>query len=483
MNMIRTLITLILIAGQNLSMAKSKPAVISGKIEGLDKKEIVLNYQEYTILEKQEKIEVEINDDGTFDINLSISGPTRAFIIAGSSMSEEKFIVKKDDGKDTLIVANTNKPNIFYFYLAPGDKQDIYVNVSDIEKSLKIKGKNSENSIYLNIEDRLFNQYRDKHLKNYFGYVHYSPETYLTYVSERTAKRRMFLKSYSRENKMSSHLIQVVDNTIYGDEILAKLLYPKMRSTYRKEAYSPSDSYYDFMYALKYDNSKISKGVAYYYFLDHTLKEKHRLSGSPEEFYDFVEKELPQRLLYEYYAFALGSDFKKKLYSKFVPKSRYGDLSRRVQEKYADREGMLEGNPMPTIEFEDKEGQKMSWDKWYGKLVYIDFWATWCGPCIDEIPAMESLKEEYKNNEIVFVSVSIDREKDYKKWISFLSEHKMQGEQLWVDAPNKDILTKSLHMVQIPRFILLDRKGQIIDANAPRPSDKRIKSIINEKLE
>ena len=110
-----------------------------------------------------------------------------------------------------------------------------------------------------------------------------------------------------------------------------------------------------------------------------------------------------------------------------------------------------------------------------GKFVYIDVWATWCGPCRAELPHLEKLQEHFRENEnIVFVSVSVDNTKD--PWEKMVKEKKLKGVQLFAKG-RKSSISKEYMINSIPRFLLIDTDGKIIDSNAPRPSGE-IKEIL-----
>ena len=113
-----------------------------------------------------------------------------------------------------------------------------------------------------------------------------------------------------------------------------------------------------------------------------------------------------------------------------------------------------------------------------GRLVYIDVWATWCGPCIAEIPSLERLQKEYGNKDIVFLSVSVDTDKE--AWEKMLTEDQLGGVQLWADGWSQ--ITKSYAIFGIPRFILVDKSGELIAVDAPRPSSNEIRSMIDERI-
>jgi thiol-disulfide isomerase/thioredoxin len=144
------------------------------------------------------------------------------------------------------------------------------------------------------------------------------------------------------------------------------------------------------------------------------------------------------------------------------------------------------GRPSPKFEnYVDFKGGKKSLDSFKGKYVYIDVWATWCRPCIQQIPYLQTLEKEYHNKNIEFVSISTDEsrrsggswEAAEKKWRAFVKKNNMTGVQLW---SGQDFSFQQAYQINsIPRFILIDPEGEIIDSNVSRPSDPRLKSLLN----
>lgn len=460
----------------------ARSTTVTGKLIGYSGKQLTLNYQEYAVLADLQKQEVAVAADGSFRFSIDIATPARAFMIVETSPVEERFTVTRGDGRDTTITTQTNRSQLVFLYLAPGNKQQVTVNVKNVQETLHITGRNRAASRYLNEEDWRFNQYRDKHLKNYFGYVNYSPDQYAAYVAKREADRLAFLVQFNKQQRIAKQLYHVSEQTIRNDATMALLLYPSMRNAYREDGFSADTAYYAFLREVNLDRSNTDKGIAYYYFLDYYLKEKYRLADVDDDFFDYVKNELSGRPLYEYYAFALASNFKKKLYAHFGPDCPYPDLAKRVKVKYHKLEGMLEGNPAPVVVLQDTTGTDIPLAKLKGKYLYIDFWATWCGPCIAEMPALDTLQHDYADADIAFLSISVDKEKDKQKWKDFVAERQLKGVQVWVDEENSRVFTEAFNIKQIPRFVLLDPEGHIVNANAPRPSDKRIRQLLDKIL-
>lgn len=141
-------------------------------------------------------------------------------------------------------------------------------------------------------------------------------------------------------------------------------------------------------------------------------------------------------------------------------------------------EGLKAGCPSPSFNCPDIEGKMVSLESLKGKYVYIDVWATWCGPCRGELPFMTKLEEAYAGKDIYFVSLSCDQNK--QAWENRIKKGDMKGIQLHMG--NKDEFMKKYIINGIPRFILLDREGKIIKADAPRPSSPEITNLFDELL-
>ena len=141
------------------------------------------------------------------------------------------------------------------------------------------------------------------------------------------------------------------------------------------------------------------------------------------------------------------------------------------------------GTASVDFNYENFDGGSISLEDLRGKLLYIDVWATWCGPCIKEMPALKELVKEYANKDIEFVSISIDSKNDYEKWRKMVPEKNVGGIQLYdAEGLNSDFM-KAFSVSLIPRFMMIDSEGKIITAKAPRPSSEDVRNFIDSHLD
>jgi thiol-disulfide isomerase/thioredoxin len=180
----------------------------------------------------------------------------------------------------------------------------------------------------------------------------------------------------------------------------------------------------------------------------------------------------------------------QRTYAKFLDyKKQYGKylITENQKQKVLEWESTLndvrDGNPAIDFKFADKDGKQIALSDFKGKLVYIDVWATWCGPCKQEIPHLKKLEAEYHNNKnIVFLSVSTDASKDHQKWKDFLAKEKLTGVQLFAGDDARDGIIKPYKISGIPRFILVGKDGTIVSSDAPRPSSSEIRPLLKTHL-
>ena len=142
----------------------------------------------------------------------------------------------------------------------------------------------------------------------------------------------------------------------------------------------------------------------------------------------------------------------------------------------------MNGAPSPTFEYDNYKGGKTKLEDFRGKYVYIDVWATWCAPCRAEIPFLKKLEEKYHEKNIVFVSLSIDQVKDVEKWRKLIKDKELGGVQVFADKDWNSQFVKEYNITGIPRFILIDPNGNIVKADAPRPSSATIEAEFDALL-
>ena len=166
-----------------------------------------------------------------------------------------------------------------------------------------------------------------------------------------------------------------------------------------------------------------------------------------------------------------------KYYEQYVTKPEY---KKELQDAYATWKKFQQGEQVVSgdADYQDVNGKMVSLNDLKGKYIYIDVWATWCGPCRAELPHLKKLEAEFHDKNIYFVSISMDQQK--KSWLKMIEKEQLTGIQL-LGGPNAQI-AKDYKILGIPRFILLDREGKLINGDMSWPSNPETKKVL-EALE
>ena len=223
-----------------------------------------------------------------------------------------------------------------------------------------------------------------------------------------------------------------------------------------------------------------------YYYLGTSLVRLERVEEGIKVFEKSI-KEHPETRFVPQCLLELGLAYDKlgkhdkgdETYKKLIDHSKFGSRSQAKQAKMmfeldkAERNGELPqpagagptpsewvGKPAPDFQVKDLNGKELSLKKLHGQVVLLDFWATWCGPCIAEIPNVKRTYEKYKDQKFQIIGISLDRAVEPLK--SFVKKEGLAWHQYFDDAR---ILSTMYQVNAIPSTFLIDGEGIIRKTN------------------
>ena len=388
---------------------------------------------------------------------------------------------------DTLVVKEGNYT--FYdtkestaMYLVPGYRLDISLDAKEFDETLKYSGigekPNNFNASYF-----LFNE---KNELDYENYKKIDNQEYFDYELKTHASIMKLLNESKIENEnfltiqANKFRFQMLNNLItkLGEDYFAG----KTKGIITQYLDTEIDKI-DFKDSVMFASINDYKYFLSSYFVSGlTSGDLKTLELYNEELLEMQKKSIVTALKrgISFY----NMDKLDVYYQTYVKLSSNDKGINRIKEKYDRIKNLKKGSPSPSFNYPDTSGKNISLESLKGKLVYVDVWATWCGPCKAQIPFLKQLEEKYREEDIAFVSLSIDQLKNISKWKEMIIDKELGGIQIIADKAWRSKFVTDYVIEGIPRFILIDKDGNLMHPMAPRPAIyKEGEMQLNEEIQ
>ncbi len=169
----------------------------------------------------------------------------------------------------------------------------------------------------------------------------------------------------------------------------------------------------------------------------------------------------------------------------------YENSDQFVKDFYQEKIDQLRENKAPDLNaarkkafdflLHDSTGKEYRLADFKGKMIFVDFWASWCAPCKAQIPYQKEMEKHYAGKDIVFLGVSLDRSKE--AWLKAVKEEDLHGYILHAEGDFKNAFPKAYGIESIPRYMLIDAEGNMISDNMMKPQNKKeMMGIIDAEL-
>jgi len=400
-----------------------------------------------------------------------------------------KEILLSPEKNDTIVINLSRKHSINVYSLALHDSIAIpWFTSSTIDNK----------HFYINFFDSLAQLYGDINIRMTYSFKTFNNDLpkYLSFVNKVYKDRLAFLNDFEQRHYFPNSLRYYVFKEIqycYYSDLLEPILYFNNQSLYPTEML---DSIKHIGINMNdtdlFNNTSLYKKVIEEYllnFVNERNKNKYRDSTHLRRSYDYckinlkgvIKDYMMSCIMKEYITYdpnhLIANVYKD--YTILNKKSKYYNYIDSLYGLYV-LANPLTAEELLKLSFEDSKHQSLVLKSIINKkLVIIDCWATWCIPCIKEQPYLDVIYKKYKDK-IQFISLSADQQ--ITKWDSWINKNqKIDNEIIQFHAVNgfENIFFKKLKITAIPRYILLNKDGEILNASLPFPSeeDKFIKTI------
>jgi thiol-disulfide isomerase/thioredoxin len=415
---------------------------------------------------------------------------------------KNKFVVLRDNywkPIDTIQLSkkknNVNLNEGYYFfsygdnsahvYLKPQDNLDISFDAENFQTSLSYFGKGEKENNYLADKDRLTNSI--PHQKRFYSYYAFLNE--VAFLKQTDSIYQAFLKLFKQKNNSLNKEFNYLEINAIKIENAIRLaqFQNQKRFVTNNQKYVVSKEYPNPFKNVPLNKPELLNTYWYrdlvhdYFNTKAMLKTNDNKSGDffIQYLLDLSSSKFNPKIIDELGLYIADNGFtysKKPLlfYQAFL---KFATIEKHkiAFKKLFHKKNNEKGKPSPDFKFVGFDKNTYSLKDFKGKYIYIDIWASWCSPCIKEIPHLQKLEKEF-SEKINFVSIAWNDSS--KNWNNFIKSKNLKGFQLFGEKGSA--FFKFFNIEGIPRFILLDKEGKIIESKAKRPSFPLLKKQLED---
>ncbi|MFC2107509.1 thioredoxin-like domain-containing protein [Bacteroidota bacterium] len=457
--------------------------------------------------------------DKTVILNGKIQNPADEFVIFRVADLQDYLIEDtvslNDDGSFyTSLEIHDCRPVTFYdgkessqMYVCPGDSIYITMNTEEFDESMHYEGIGAKKN---NILAEYYLKFKDADNEEYVSFYAIR-DTSIDIFMELVKKNSNASKAYFNDVKASGDLpenfLKYMETELYFKPILdnQNVYYSKNKDTtdeYKEKLNTIGEltlKAVDFQDAdMLNQNYKTWLG---YYVKNQIRREIQKDLGDVDKeqydsiFYNYLENTLTAEqmqffVLKEADRFSYSYDVDKfeemlPLVDIYVTDKKYNDAI------YAQFDEVVRkvNQPLPEdatlFNLDDEELLDLTFDdvlaKYKGNVIYLDFWASWCGPCKAEMPNSAKLSKKLKDEAVVFLYCSTDRDPD--AWERMIRIMQLHGLHYRLGKNTRKPVFEEYGIRYIPHYVIFDKKGKMVKNNMTRPGDAETEKMIRELLE
>ena len=302
------------------------------------------------------------------------------------------------------------------------------------------------------------------------------------YITDRFVKRKQFLVQYAKTHKISAKFKEIVLNFFDADyeadyyQVLTEALIKKSRVELGIDTLKAS-----FVQNIKRDTNFFVPSVIgrLKNYLTYSFLKENRQSVADKM--TFIDSNLEGKIK----AHAKFLILKMMSLEKTSQELTYLNAFAKSNPQYLSyiNENLLPQKiDISKTMLKDEAGNVCSFDEminqYQGKVILLDFWASWCSPCIAEFPSSKNLQGDSALKNVVFIYLSIDE--NYNIWNKSAAQYKLGNHSYLIQNQRQSGLVKKLKIESIPRYVIINKKGEVVNSSAERPSSGLLeKQLLN----
>jgi thiol-disulfide isomerase/thioredoxin len=433
--------------------------IISGQIENPGGEEVEVFYYKEYVTNKTEMVKVALDEQNAFEAVLPLEKPHFVYV--------------------------SIPPRTIMLYVKPGASLHVAFDAETRDQLPEVTGDNSlESSFILSYNIEVAGKYNQTEM---FGKAReLGWEGFTDYIEAMYQEQKEFLHAYPGYEDLDADFTSLMSTNILYGKYVWLLQYGLYYDFLHPESEVLPDSYFGFLEDAADFRDELTRSRDYFTFVNMYVEHKSEADegvsrnmlqfDTAQELLSGKSREIAQAQIV-ISALSFG-DFEEglALYQRFSDSDVSADIAEIVQAEYEIQKALAPGMPAPGFTLTDINGDEVSLDDFLGKVVYLDFWASWCGPCIQQIPHAKELKKRMADHDdLVFLYVSVDTDED--AWRKMVADREIKGVHVNVNGFSHDVPV-SYNLRGVPTFYLIGRDGNIFDNRPPRPSGENIDELL-----
>ncbi len=399
----------------------------------------------------------------------------------GFKTTKEAF---DQDGKFKF-ETKSSEPNFYYLqidnqtvelFLKPGDSIFVSANAKDFVRTAAFSGGVETEQNFLKQWDT-FKQKTSISARELFAS---QVDKFIRQTDSIKESQEYFYQEFKNNTtEMHPSFIHVMDAEILYQWAKSRANYNTYHASItKKEFVKPTKEYENYKNQLNLSDPEILVSSNYVSYLHLILKQRMQktwdqascLEKLKEVTNSFTQADIQDKIMYDLIDQQLWTNSmdQEDAVAFFRENCSNSDLTRKLIDEYELFQNIHPGKLAPEVAFTDTAGNSYKTSDFRGKYLYIDIWASWCAPCLEEIPLLKDLKKKYDGTQLSIISISVDDSQ--KDWRAAMIKSELKDKQYLATGGWNSALINKFRIQTIPRFLFVNPEGVIVNSQAKLPS-------------